>query len=129
MDLKDTHPAWLKIIIDNVDHFLYEDERGFHLTTDPNMITRYRYHDRDSTLLKNLNIKIPLLAKKTIAFESADSILEIRYLESNQVHAILRYQKHTGYLTRYFHLHNGSVILNEDSNNQLVFEIPKYWHW
>lgn len=129
LDYKETHPAWLRTTIDNTYWLLYEDERGFHLTTDPNKITKYRYHTRDSSLLKDLNLQIPMLAKQTAAFESLDSILEIRYLEATKVHAILRYQKHTGYVTKYFHVNNGKLILDDNSSNQVIFEIPGYWHW
>jgi hypothetical protein len=126
IDHKEARPAWLRVMIDNKFHFLYEDARGFHLTTDPNLGTKYRYHSRDSVLLKNLGIQIPTLAKKTVAFESLDSILEIRYLDATKVQAILRYQKHTGYIIKYFHIINGNLILDDNSSNQVLFEIPQY---
>lgn len=127
--IKDTHPAWLNLTIDGKNYYLMENERGFDLTTDTNKLTKYRYHQRESTLLKELKLQIPMLAKRTAAFESTESIFEIRYLDSTKVHAILRYQKHTGYVTKYFHLINGKLALDDNSNHQVVFDIPGYWHW
>jgi hypothetical protein len=123
IDDKNSRPAWLHIMIGDKYCFLYEDERGFYITPDPNKITKFRYHNRDSTLLKDLNIQLPMLNKQTVALESMDSILEIRYLESSKVQAILRYQKHTGYITRYFHVINGKLVLDNNSNDQVVFEL------
>lgn len=128
-DYKESHPAWLATMMDGKPWYLFENERGFELTTDTNKITKYRYHQRDSNLLKDLHLQIPMLAKQTAAFESGDSILEIRYLEATKVYAILRYQKHTGYVTKYFHIINGKLVLDDNSNNQVIFDIPGYWHW
>lgn len=122
-DNKKINGVWLQTLVDNKYWVLYEDDRGFHITEDYDKMTKFIYHNRDSNVLKDLKIQIPSLTKQTMALESSDSILEIRYIEENKVNAILRYQKHTGYVIRYFHIVNGKLILDGNSNNQVIFEV------